>query len=221
MQKPILAEAEGGKMKRPCVYAIFVAGAPIFYIGQAGDFEMRRRSHLYGLRSGSSNNPRLQGAYDLHGEESFNFVMLEVFSERSEDVRLRLDCETMLIRLLRPPLNQPDPWTMRKKPKKNTVDNSAPWCTLYGRLIGPKPGREKAKETIMTTKSAKQYRPTVVARIPSDISASKHAEILGKIEAINEKLTQFSCPRKEDAVERAAIMLSGSGVGACGYASAI
>lgn len=65
------------------------------------------------------------------------------------------------------------------------------------------------------------YTPHIIPAIPSDIAAERHAAIAAKFYEINAAMLQFSCAKKADAVAHAAIALSKSGSGACGYASAV
>lgn len=47
------------------------------YIGSAIDLRKRRREHFYSLRHNTHNNPKLQRAWNKHGEESFTFEVVE------------------------------------------------------------------------------------------------------------------------------------------------
>lgn len=47
------------------------------YIGMTNNFKRRKRQHFNDLRRNKHSNPYLQNAYNLHGESSFFFLVLE------------------------------------------------------------------------------------------------------------------------------------------------
>ena len=47
------------------------------YVGHAVDFQLRVQRHLYSLRR-NRNTPLLQEAWNKHGEENFEFIILEI-----------------------------------------------------------------------------------------------------------------------------------------------
>lgn len=53
------------------------------YVGSATNLTWRRTSHLSCLRKGKHGNPHLQNAYNLYGENSFSFSVIE-YCEKEE-----------------------------------------------------------------------------------------------------------------------------------------
>jgi len=63
------------------IYRITNMATEHYYIGSAESFERRRWQHLYDLRRGAHKNPRLQAAWNAHGEDMFVFEVLEQVPE--------------------------------------------------------------------------------------------------------------------------------------------
>ena len=59
------------------VYVIVCQGNTKIYVGSAIKFSKRRLAHLSMLRGGKHNNRHLQNAYNMYGEDSFTFFILE------------------------------------------------------------------------------------------------------------------------------------------------
>ena len=64
------------------------------------------------------------------------------------------------------------------------------------------------------------WRAEIVTRIPADIDPAKHDGIRKTFAAINDRLADKRWTTKEYAEGVAAIALSDSGCGACGYPAA-
>jgi group I intron endonuclease len=67
------------------VYKILNLATDHFYIGSAVNLQRRKTRHFSELRSQKHNNPRLQAAWNKHGEQNFVFTVLE-FVPRREDL---------------------------------------------------------------------------------------------------------------------------------------
>jgi len=80
-------------MNFPCVYQIKNTINKKCYIGATKDFNQRRLTHIYSLRSGVNQNHELQQDYNLYGEEFFRFDVL-CFS----DEKMILEFESRLIK---------------------------------------------------------------------------------------------------------------------------
>lgn len=65
------------KRKTSGIYAIYSACNGRRYVGSAVDIRRRWRRHRSDLRNGKHKNIHLQRAWDKHGEEAFDFVVLE------------------------------------------------------------------------------------------------------------------------------------------------
>lgn len=60
-----------------CIYQIKNKINGKKYIGQTSDFQKRKNSHLSALRRGKCFNSYLQRAFDVYGEDAFEFSILE------------------------------------------------------------------------------------------------------------------------------------------------
>ena len=70
------------------VYAIQCLPTGQVYVGEAGSYADRRlHAHLYSLRVGNHRNRRLQEAFNLHGEDQFEFGVLEVCEYYDASIR--------------------------------------------------------------------------------------------------------------------------------------
>jgi group I intron endonuclease len=66
-----------------CIYKIIVRRTDkpdLIYIGQAKDFDRRRRDHLKALRGSRHDNPRLQNLFSKHGAAAFCFEQILICS---------------------------------------------------------------------------------------------------------------------------------------------
>lgn len=75
--------------KKSGIYGWRCTDSGKWYIGQSVDVEARRSNHLSCLRGGYGFNGYLQAAFNKHGEESFEFHVLEETPEDILDVRER------------------------------------------------------------------------------------------------------------------------------------
>lgn len=55
-----------------------------FYIGSSYDYKRRKQAHLWQLRNNQHKCPHLQHSWNKHGENSFEFVILEELTRREE-----------------------------------------------------------------------------------------------------------------------------------------
>ena len=62
-----------------CTYKITCTGNDKNYYGSSNDFPRRKSQHLSRLRRNDHVNKHLQNAYNKYGEESFVFVILNVY----------------------------------------------------------------------------------------------------------------------------------------------
>ena len=56
------------------------------YVGSAKDFDERWGSHLYDLRRGTHINPHLQRSFSKHGEQNFEFGVVEILGKYDKEV---------------------------------------------------------------------------------------------------------------------------------------
>lgn len=68
---------------KPGVYKIINKKDKKFYIGSAVNIKARKSVHLTKLRKNKHPNSYLQNAYNLHGEENFEFIALEICKKES------------------------------------------------------------------------------------------------------------------------------------------
>lgn len=54
------------------------------YIGSAVKFKNRWRCHLHRLRKGSHHSRKLQNSWNKHGEDSFQFLIVEVVTDHAD-----------------------------------------------------------------------------------------------------------------------------------------
>jgi group I intron endonuclease len=83
------------------IYAIRCLPNSRLYIGSAKNFRTRWRAHRSLLRSKRHPNPKLQKAWNRHGESSFSFEVLEVV----DDPARLAERERVWIDRLQPDLN--------------------------------------------------------------------------------------------------------------------
>ncbi len=60
-----------------CIYKILNKIDGKFYIGSAYNFNKRKYVHLCRLRKGSHDNKHLQAAWNMYGENNFEFLVLQ------------------------------------------------------------------------------------------------------------------------------------------------
>ncbi len=71
------------------IYYIQFAPSPKIYIGQSTDLPKRKRAHLCMLRTNTHHNPHLQAAFNLYGESSFRFGVLDPVNASDMDANER------------------------------------------------------------------------------------------------------------------------------------
>jgi len=59
------------------IYIIENANTGKFYIGRTNDPAQRKRAHFSELRRGAHGNPRLQASWNKHGEQAFEFKVVD------------------------------------------------------------------------------------------------------------------------------------------------
>jgi group I intron endonuclease len=64
-------------MKTCAIYAIRHRASGKLYIGQARDLSNRKSSHFAALRCNRHKNRHLQAAFNLHGPDAFDFIIME------------------------------------------------------------------------------------------------------------------------------------------------
>ena len=64
-------------LNRPGIYKITCTANGMIYIGSAANVRMRWAGHRCNLRKNDARNPRLQRAWNRHGEECFTFEVIE------------------------------------------------------------------------------------------------------------------------------------------------
>lgn len=60
-----------------CIYKILNKINGKFYIGSAYNFNKRKYVHLCRLRKGNHNSKHLQAAWNMYGEDAFEFIVLQ------------------------------------------------------------------------------------------------------------------------------------------------
>jgi len=65
-------------MKRSGIYKIINKTNGKYYVGSSIDVNIRFRQHKLRLRKRIHDNPKLQSAYDKHGLDTFDFVLVEM-----------------------------------------------------------------------------------------------------------------------------------------------
>ena len=83
MSKAKTAEEWPARKNRPGIYKVFCALENHTYIGASKDVEKRLRVHKAMLVSGRHTNSALQGVFNKHGVDAFEFCVL-VFCEMEE-----------------------------------------------------------------------------------------------------------------------------------------
>lgn len=76
-------------LRIPVIYGIYNIVTDKWYIGSCLDMKDRFQRHRYYLRKGSHHSQKLQRAYNLYGEESFEIQILRFLNE--EDDRFSLE----------------------------------------------------------------------------------------------------------------------------------
>ena len=74
-------------MMRSGIYGIHNTANNKWYIGQTNDLGQRKRCHWAALRHNRHFNHYLQYAFNKHGEESFEFIILEECVEEVRDAK--------------------------------------------------------------------------------------------------------------------------------------
>lgn len=59
------------------IYIIENSATGKFYVGRTKNPALRKRAHFSQLRRGAHNNPRLQASFNKHGEEAFEFKVVD------------------------------------------------------------------------------------------------------------------------------------------------
>ena len=68
------------RIKLSCIYLITCVADGKMYVGQSIDYYRRQKEHVRRLKANNHSNPHLQHCFDKHGEDSFEFNILEVCS---------------------------------------------------------------------------------------------------------------------------------------------
>lgn len=71
-------------MNRSGVYQILNTVNNKCYVGSASNLRKRKNDHLCALRRGLHYNKRLQRSWNKHGENSFDFVVIEFVDDKNE-----------------------------------------------------------------------------------------------------------------------------------------
>lgn len=69
------------RKKQGGIYAIICNANGKIYIGSSNDMERRKQKHFSLLRNNRHSNPLLQNAYNKHGEQAFEFKVIETCRE--------------------------------------------------------------------------------------------------------------------------------------------
>lgn len=84
------------------IYTIENKNTGKFYIGRTNKPDYRRRSHFSELRRGVHGNPRLQASFNKHGEEAFEFKVVdsapsETIEEKELEWFLLFNCDKSIL----------------------------------------------------------------------------------------------------------------------------
>jgi group I intron endonuclease len=164
-----------------------------FYVGSAVSFKKRKVRHFSDLRKGKHYNKHLQRAWDKYGEQSFEFVVVEVVADRA----VLLDIEN---KWLKPNVGKPHCY--------NTgTDASAPSLGMSGEL-SPSWGRKhtsEAKELIRASSAGRLHTQEAKDKIKQYFTGKpRSAETKARIsKAISGPGNHnFGKPRSREFVEK-------------------
>ena len=76
-----ISEPTKKRIQEAGIYSITHKASGKQYVGSSSNIDGRWRQHRHLLRAGTHPNKKLQNAWSKHGEESFDFVVLEVCKE--------------------------------------------------------------------------------------------------------------------------------------------
>lgn len=85
------------------VYAFWCEVERRCYIGGSINIEWRKKRHIYRLRAGNHGNKSFQEAFNTHGEEAFEFIILELCSSENVARLERFWVEQLKGALFNPP----------------------------------------------------------------------------------------------------------------------
>ena len=141
-----------------CIYEIVNVKNGHKYIGSAlKGFEWRKRKHLRELKSHKHHNRHLQNAYDLYGEESFQFNILEAIT----DCNVLIQKEQEWIDKLNPIYN-----VMRDIKSHIGIKRSKETCEKISKSLMGKPISKSHRESISKTLTGrKQSAETIRKRM--------------------------------------------------------
>ena len=115
-----------------------------YYVGSSNKIERRWRRHLSDLKKNKHVNPKLQNAWNFHGENNFKFQMVETFNDISPTELKVIEDRYLLICQKDPESNYNCNYTsIINKPRDETVKNkiresmkkvirTKEWCEKIG-----------------------------------------------------------------------------------------
>lgn len=89
------------------IYIIICLANSVVYVGESVNMPQRLYEHRMRLRRGAHENPRLQNAWNKHGEDAFEFRPFHAMPGSTEAERLHV--EGVLMKLLAPTFNLQPP----------------------------------------------------------------------------------------------------------------
>lgn len=133
------------------------------YVGSSKDLDNRYQKHLYTLRKNKSKSPLLQKDYNIFGEESFEFSIIEIV----DNPHLLLDRERYYINQLSAEYNIHNSLTNKKGKSigsrivsKATVDGYCSYCGIE--LVGKRNGSKFCSDSCRGSHSTTMRRMKAV-----------------------------------------------------------
>lgn len=72
------------RLSSSAIYKILNKVTADFYIGSAVNFSTRRSVHLHWLKKNQHHSPILQNSWNKHGEDAFEFIMIELVEDKTK-----------------------------------------------------------------------------------------------------------------------------------------
>lgn len=167
------------------VYAITSLACGRVYVGSTVNFGARWRAHRAELRRGRHRTPKLQEAWDLHGERRFAFAILEIVPDITA-LRLREQSWLDFLDTADHGLNTlhlVDPtaeWTIERRAAMSAKRMGHPVSAetrekLRQINLGKKTHTEESKAKLRAWNAGKKMPPDAIARTAASWTGRKHS----------------------------------------------